>query len=358
MGVRMVDDPGALTPETAEGAASTSVHTPSSLMAALEASLRTSRYTTPVLVRGVFRAGTGREYGGYFYDGLQDERVPTRRLRIKVPATVRAALPDGHVATLKGILTVRAQDTRDGLDVVFHVADAVGVERPAAGDADSARVEVVRAKAASGRKDLDGLLASAFYRGETPEIVAVTGLESIVDRDVLAALGPAVDAYRLRWRRVNLSSAPDLADALSSLAEEGPSIVALVRGGGSGLSIFDDPQVAKAAVRLPGAFVTALGHAADTTLLDMVADRTFETPSRFGQHLRDLWERVCAEKDHSLAALRSELEKTRERLDRARDELDRVRSRLWAQLALAAAAGALLALLLSSALHGLPSRLP
>ncbi|MDR7554061.1 MAG: exodeoxyribonuclease VII large subunit [Armatimonadota bacterium] len=298
--------------ESVQGESSAgSIHTPSSLLLALEASLRISRYATPVLLKGVWRPGSGREYNGFCYDRLEDEYVPGRQISIRIPVSLRGALREGQTAVLKGVLRVQAQDSGEGLRLVFHVAELMGVERPALSEQDLARAEILRARAARESRDLDGLLASAFYRGEKPRVVLLTGLESVVDRDILAALGSAAEACRLEWRRASLGSAAEVAAALARAVDDAPPVLAVVRGGGSGLEVFEDPAVARAALQLPCVLVTAIGHTPDVTLLDMVADRQFETPTRLGQHLREVWERTSAKTVASVAAALAEADTLR-----------------------------------------------
>ncbi len=61
-------------------------------------------------------------------------------------------------------------------------------------------------------------------------------------------------------------------------------ILAIARGGGDNLEIFDKPEIAEVALGLDSYFVTAIGHAQDVPLLEKIADKTFITPTAFAQY--------------------------------------------------------------------------
>ncbi|MGF9762965.1 exodeoxyribonuclease VII large subunit [Microvirga sp. 0TCS3.31] len=69
---------------------------------------------------------------------------------------------------------------------------------------------------------------------------------------------------------------------VASLAGEGLDLVLIVRGGGAaaGLRVLSHADVAWAICRLPVPVVTGLGHATDRSLLDEVAWRSADTPSK------------------------------------------------------------------------------
>jgi exodeoxyribonuclease VII large subunit len=69
---------------------------------------------------------------------------------------------------------------------------------------------------------------------------------------------------------------------VASLAGEGLDLVLIVRGGGAaaGLRVLSHADVAWATCRLPVPVVTGLGHATDRSLLDEVAWRSADTPSK------------------------------------------------------------------------------
>jgi hypothetical protein len=295
---------------------------PYALLSSVAASMRTAEYASAVTVRGVYRRKSARDYGGVWYDELQDEQVPGCRVEVRTPSDLRASVPDGRPAVLSGVLV--AECTNGRFRLILNVSGVRGVESPAAERALRERLELIRSKMASGKRDVYGALRSRLAQGEKVQVVLVTGSESVVRRDVEAALGPVSMLYDLVWEQVNMASPVTVASALQAHARSTADVVAVVRGGGAGLEVFNDPQVARAAVSLPCPLVTALGHAVDVSLLDEVADLNLETPTRLGQWLRELAEQVASERAASLAAVQREVDALRRDLEVARRERDRL----------------------------------
>jgi len=299
---------------------------PYALLSSVAASLRTGQYTSTVVVRGVYRRKSARDYGGLWYDELQDEQVPGCRLEVRTPSDLRASVPDGRPVVLGGVLV--AECTNGRFRLILNVSGVRGVESPAAERALRERLELIRSKMASGKRDVYGALRSRLAQGEKVRVLLVTGAESVVRRDVEAALGPASVLYDLVWEQANMASPLSVASALQASARSTADVVAVVRGGGAGLEVFDDPQVARAALSMPRPLVTALGHAVDVSLLDEVADLNLETPTRLGQWLRELAEQVASERAASLAAVQREVDALRRDLEVARRERDRLGTEL------------------------------
>jgi len=101
--------------------------------------------------------------------------------------------------------------------------------------------------------------------------------------------------------QVQGSRAPfTIAGALDAMAERDVDVTVLVRGGGakSDLVAFDSEPVARAIARHPRPVWTGIGHTGDQSVADIVAARSFVTPTECGQELvRQVtawWEAVLA----------------------------------------------------------------
>lgn len=112
-----------------------------------------------------------------------------------------------------------------------------------------------------------------------------------VDQDFLLELQAVSDLVKLERISVNVLSAQDIADGI---VRANGKVVALIRGGGSAdqFEVFDDPAVLEALAKKDAYRVIGLGHTANTTLLDLVADYAATTPTRAGAHLCNLIERT------------------------------------------------------------------
>jgi exodeoxyribonuclease VII large subunit len=134
----------------------------------------------------------------------------------------------------------------------------------------------------------DGLLDPSRRRPLPPfprAIGVVTSPEGAVWRDIVAVVSrrwPAVDLV-LAPARVQGDEAPaDLVRALGLAARlPGLDVLIVARGGGSkeDLWAFNEERVARAVAASPVPTISAVGHEADVTLTDLVADVRAPTPS-------------------------------------------------------------------------------
>lgn len=123
-----------------------------------------------------------------------------------------------------------------------------------------------------------------------PQTVAVVTSRSA------AALQDVINTARRRWPGCKLAlldvrvqgahAAPQIAEALKHLGEQGPAlgidVILLTRGGGSieDLWAFNERSVADAIFRCPLPVVAAIGHETDTTIAELVADVRASTPTQ------------------------------------------------------------------------------
>jgi exodeoxyribonuclease VII large subunit len=113
----------------------------------------------------------------------------------------------------------------------------------------------------------------------------VTSLTGAVIRDMLRVLGRRFGAVDIVVRPVRVQgdgAAVDIAEALADLdALGGVDVVIVGRGGGSleDLWAFNEEIVARAIAASKAPVVSAVGHEADVTLADLVADLRAPTPS-------------------------------------------------------------------------------
>ncbi|HLX88553.1 MAG TPA: exodeoxyribonuclease VII large subunit [Acidimicrobiales bacterium] len=136
-----------------------------------------------------------------------------------------------------------------------------------------------------------------------------------------------------------------IARALELLGRAGCDITVLVRGGGAkaDLVAFDTEPVARAVAIHPAAVWTGIGHTGDQSVADVVANRSFVTPTECGQELvkqvRDWWvttvgsaELVARRCRDAMAQAQTRDSQARHRLGRAtRHQLDRHTERLVAR---------------------------
>jgi len=92
------------------------------------------------------------------------------------------------------------------------------------------------------------------------------------------------------------ASSRSVASALRRLQAGDCDIIAVVRGGGAkaDLAVFDTESVARAIALCPKPVWTGIGHTGDQSVADLVANRSFITPTECGQELArqvfDFWQ--------------------------------------------------------------------
>jgi exodeoxyribonuclease VII large subunit len=212
--------------------------------------------------------------------------------------TVRSVLPVGIFRQAAGeidrVLAGAGVRLEDGIDVALYGRlesngaygplrmVALGVDaRVAVGAAVLAREELVRELEASG--------AMAAQRALVlPAVPRRIGLVSAADgagrADVIEVLGRSNHGFEVVEARAAMSgsTAPaQVARALRGLCAQRVEVILLARGGGarSDLSAFDAPELARAVAACRVPVLSALGHASDRTVCDMVAHAVFPTPS-------------------------------------------------------------------------------
>lgn len=233
-------------------------------------------------VRGVYEHGNGKSYRGFFYDLLVDQET-RESLKLKMPALIRAKLQPGYAYSFRGVLEMVKASGSAGIQVSF-VPTQVDDTGSQVDTRIIERAEVLERKARIGKKDVGSVLIGLIAEGKKPRINMVYGKNGIVDKDVMSALGNAVERYEITENRVDFSDSIKIVSALRA-ADGKYDLIALVRGGGSNLEVFDEPVIAHQMMKMKTPVMAALGHASDVTLTQMVADKSFTTPTALGHFL-------------------------------------------------------------------------
>ena len=246
-----------------------------------------------VEVEGVFKGFNGdRVYGGKRYGTLLDRDDKRTPLTVRIPQSLISHFTgrEGEIFTLKGVAFWDIRPEFGRAEVVFEVNEVVGAK------VDEIRIDqtalVYEEKAKKGWKDVEKVLTEILSGGNMPKIALVVGESAITDEDVFRGMGSAASFYEINVERTNLTKEEDVIQKLRELDRKGYDLIALVRGGGSGLEVFDSTTFAKEVLSLQTPFVTALGHAKNLHLLDKIADKYFITPTQLGRFLYEQAEKL------------------------------------------------------------------
>ena len=260
------------------------VYTPVSLMAVFADAFKIGPEHSVLWLRGIYQDRKRKSYRGYYFDRLKDE-LGGQIITLKLPKQLKQNLQDGGYYLFKGTLD---KDVRwDGvIEPVFIVSEMADQKSSHLTASLAKRATLQQEKANMGYRDLDGALKQKLDQNQKPHIALLCGKTSIVLQDVFSALKDARSRYRFTEQRVNLLDKWAIINALAQGDKE-YDVIAIVRGGGPGLEIFDDVAIAEASLLLKPILVTAIGHAQDDTLLQKLADKQFITPTALGNYLRE-----------------------------------------------------------------------
>jgi exodeoxyribonuclease VII large subunit len=222
-------------------------------------------------------------FGVKLYEGGDEVLID-----IPKPLVARLDLKGGEAVVVTGTLigvSNRYTDHR----VEFHL-DVVEAELQ-----DQSQASVMDTQQQMSLERLKGLAVQRRqFPAELPVMLSLISSKSghaQVDQDFLLELQAVSDLVKLEKIPVNVLSAQDIVDGIRKAAGQ---VVVLIRGGGSAdqFEVFDDPTVLEALAKKDAYRVIGLGHTANTTLLDLVADYAATTPTRAGAHICQLMERT------------------------------------------------------------------
>jgi exodeoxyribonuclease VII large subunit len=282
------------------------VYSPQALHNAFSNSLVSPLLNKVFLVRGVYHAGKGMNYNGYYYDILKDE-FSDYTITFVVPEVLRNRLTNDQLVEASVYLSKRNQPTVARMDLLLTVTELISNNDRSITESDLHRLDLVRKKAAVGFKDIDNYVRDKFYNEEPVNLTILVGLTAIIDQDIVNQLREAATAYRITFARTNFSQASEIVKALQH--HESAEILVMARGGGENIHLFDHPIVCEKALEFKGILITALGHSSDQPLLEKIADKSFITPTALGQYLHDIYYETTESYNQSKAKMIDDLSK-------------------------------------------------
>lgn len=94
---------------------------------------------------------------------------------------------------------------------------------------------------------------------------------------------------------MNLASIDELIVLLQKLDQSKYDVIAIARGGGAGVEVFENLNLAHTIANLSTPLITAIGHAEDKPFVQEAAEKSFTTPTLLGVYLRTAAEDVIKE---------------------------------------------------------------
>jgi hypothetical protein len=282
--------------------AATLIYSPAAVLNIFNNALSVSQSKKLIQVKGIFQMGKGSLYNGSYYDSIRDE-ASDAQLTVIVPALIRNELQPNKTITVNGFISKRVVNNASRIDIQFTITDLVAQVQNKYSDEELKRITVQQEKAAAGYRDVHSYIKNKIINEQPFRIAVIIGKTGIIDSDIKHQLKESIAFYDLSFQRINLSSETEITKALIQLDSQGYDLIAISRGGGENLDIFNKAVIAETAIKLNALFLTAIGHQEDNTLLQRVADKAFITPTAFGQYLNETYNDTLADVQQSRAQL-------------------------------------------------------
>jgi hypothetical protein len=244
---------------------------------------------------------------GYFYDTVVSEHEEQKSIKIRIPSILRSSLNHNEKYSFRGILSNQLRNN-GSIELIFNVTGDIDHEKREISVAEQKKNDILKAKSEKSFKSLDAYIKDALYENKKPRLLIIYAQTSIVEKDVMTALGANAAYYAITEDRVSFGSKYELLTRIKGLKNGLHGAVAFVRGGGSGLEVFNDPDIAENLLNVNAITVSAIGHSDDRSFFDNITDKSFDTPSLFGSYLKRMVDQVLEEKTHSKATLIKDLE--------------------------------------------------
>ena len=277
-------------------------YSPAAILNLFNNSISINQTKRIVQLKGIYVQGKGNQYSGYFYDTFRDE-ASDAAITILVPPLIRNELQPNKTVTVNGFVTRRVINISGSIQIQLTVTDLVAQTQNKYNDEELKKIELMQRKAVIGYRDVYSWLKEQIISEQPFKIGIIIGKTGIIDNDIKHQLRESIGFYDISFHRINLSSEEEILTTLDRLNNENYGLIALSRGGGDNLDIFNRFSIAEKAVGLESLFITAIGHKDDISLLQKVADKSFITPSELGQFLNDTYNHTVEELENSKAKL-------------------------------------------------------
>ncbi len=243
----------------------------------------------------------------YRYDVLRDENTQSE-ITLQIPHKLGNEMKDGSLVTVGGMLGRKMQN--DGRIQIQLVVSRIEVIQDQAIDQDEIkRMEIRRAKAVKGFRNVDAILEQLLFTDKRPKVALIFASTSITMSDFNAGIQDAKAAIDLVEQRVNFANSNELCQRLKAIDGQHFDVLALVRGGGGGIENLDDLDVLQTVADLQTPLIAAIGHVEEKLFIKQIADKEAPTPNGLGQYFSNMVEEVSEKKTRSRAALTEQIKK-------------------------------------------------
>lgn len=250
-------------------------------------------------------------YGNAAWDQLRDENT-SESLTVIVPVSLRNDLQNGNLISVYGTLDRRVQNN-GSIQFLLNVSRIEKVKDIAISEDEVKRAECRRRKGELGYKNVDSILENKLFVNQRPKVALIYADTSITNSDFEKGLAAAKSSIDFVESRISFANSQALCTLLKSLDSQDYDLIAIIRGGGSGIEKLDDIAVVETLTNLTTAWIYGVGHEKENLFIRNIADKVIPIPFALGTYFRDTVENVIQKRNNSRAVLVQEVKKQYEK---------------------------------------------
>ena len=295
-------------PDSNQNLPAVNYYTPVELVGIYRSFLERGKSNGVVWLRGIYiqRPNQNNQWTAY-YDELRDVDSNTT-VTLKINRNDRAKLKSKSLVQIGGLIELNPF-TNGTIQIVVNVTRYEVVKDQFVTEQDIKRSEIRIAKSKRGFKNVDAVIEDRLFRGERPKIALVFASTSITMQDFNAGVNAAAVKIDFTELRQSFGNGNALASFLANIDTSSFDVIALIRGGGSGIESLDDIMVLETIANMNTPVICAIGHVGEELFLKSIADKVAPTPNGLGQYFSEMVERVAEKRNNSRAALVEEVKK-------------------------------------------------
>lgn len=261
-----------------------------------------------VCIRGLYFAGKGIPYNGFYYDVLRDESS-VHELPIKISEAQRKELTPNNLVEIIGTLG-RKITTKSEIKLELNVSRVEILKEQVIDENEIKRIELRQKKTAKGFKNVDMLLEGLLYTDQRPKIALLFADTSITMTDFVQGGGDVAKvAFDFVEFRENFSRTNDLVNTIKRIDSQSYSAIAIVRGGGSGIEKLEALNLLEAVANMETPVISAIGHPEEKLFIKVLVDKVVSVPNDLGHYFKNMMETVNEKKTKSQTALTEQIKK-------------------------------------------------
>ncbi|SFZ89532.1 Exonuclease VII, large subunit [Flaviramulus basaltis] len=238
-----------------------------------------------LILEGFYFHKKGKLYGKYYYDDIvsKDKQY---KITAQFTTSLKEEITDGKYYQFEGFITkAQSLSNESKLNIFFRVTKILKHEKNVQAIS-KIEYDIIQARFERDFPLINDILASKLEKGLSPILDVIIGVQSTSEDDYMGQLTDS-DYFRIRHHKCSLSSEKEILEFLKTHDFATTDLLIVLRGGGSGLEVFNNIELCKKVLELPIPFITGIGHDADKTLMEKIADRGFSTPTAVGTFLQN-----------------------------------------------------------------------